>query len=212
MGIVDGSYPCPSRFLSDTAGRISTEVNPTYTTWIVKDQNLLSWINATLSEVVPAYIVRLQTSQEFWEDLKKRNASLARSHVIQLKQLLQNVRKEAVFMQDYLQQVKILADKLSACGASVDENDLILSLVELHTLLICEELNLGDTQHPSSATTKSTAAFSVICGRGRGHLHSRGRGRHGYGRENSSFPQNQQEQKSGTFRFISCRNPIKPIL
>lgn len=131
---------------------------------------MLSWINATLSEVVLPYIVGLQTSQAVWEDLEKRYASLTRSHVIQLEQQLQNIRKGILCMQDYLQQVKILADKLATCGASVDENDLILytlnrlsssyhsfiiaintksmanpvSLEELHTL-ICEELNLEDT-------------------------------------------------------------------
>lgn len=74
-------------------------------------------------------------------------------------------------MEDYLQQIKILVDKLVACGATVNDLDLIIhtldglptayrpckttintrsmadpvSLDELHTLLICEELSLEET-------------------------------------------------------------------
>lgn len=89
LGFVDGSEKCPPHCLLDSDGKLSTSVNPKYTEWIIKDQNLLSWINATLSEAGLPYIVGLQSSRAVWEDLEKRYASLTRSHVIQLKQQLQ---------------------------------------------------------------------------------------------------------------------------
>lgn len=74
-------------------------------------------------------------------------------------------------MEYYLQQIIILIDKLVACGATIDDSDLIIhtldglptayqpyktaintrsmddpvTLDELHTLLICEELSLEET-------------------------------------------------------------------
>lgn len=66
--------------------------------WGIKDQNLLSWINAALFEAVLPCIVRLESSKAVWEDLEKRYASLTRSHVIQLKKQLQNLWKGTTSM------------------------------------------------------------------------------------------------------------------
>ncbi|KAJ8644823.1 hypothetical protein MRB53_006571 [Persea americana] len=91
-------------------------------------------------------------------------------------------------MQEYLHQLKVLSDQLATCGAPVSEDDLILytlsglpsvyrpfqtsictrsmhdpvSLEELHTLLVCEELSLADDISVETATAfaanKSTLA------------------------------------------------------
>ncbi|KAJ8629486.1 hypothetical protein MRB53_022809 [Persea americana] len=85
-------------------------------------------------------------------------------------------------MHDYLHQIKVLADQLATCGSPIRDEDLILhtlagfpslyrpfqtairarprhdpvSLEELHTLLICEELILTE-----DATTESSTAFNA---------------------------------------------------
>lgn len=106
LGLVDGSTPCPPQFLIGSDGKLSTEVNPKYSEWIVKNQHLLSWINATLSETKLPYIVGLHSSKAVWEDLEKWYASLTCSHVIQLKQQLQNLKKGSSPMQDYFSKSK----------------------------------------------------------------------------------------------------------
>lgn len=81
------------------------------------------------------------------------------------------MKKSSLSMEYYLQQIIILIDKLFACGATIDDSDLIIhtldglttayqpyktaintrsmadpvTLDELHTLLICEELSLEET-------------------------------------------------------------------
>ncbi|KAJ8644535.1 hypothetical protein MRB53_006283 [Persea americana] len=88
-------------------------------------------------------------------------------------------------MQDYLQHIKILTDKLAMSGSPVSEEDLLLhtlnglpaqyrpfqtsirtrsatdpvSLDELHALLVCEELSLEDDIIP--AATDAATAFSA---------------------------------------------------
>jgi hypothetical protein len=52
MGIMDGSEPCPCQFLPDDRGKEPPAVNPAFVIWTKKDQYLLSWINATLTEKV----------------------------------------------------------------------------------------------------------------------------------------------------------------
>ncbi|KAJ8634715.1 hypothetical protein MRB53_008982 [Persea americana] len=62
IGFVDGSHPCPPEFMLDSAGHASKEVNPHYLTWIQQDQNVLYWINATLSAPDHAHVVGLATA------------------------------------------------------------------------------------------------------------------------------------------------------
>lgn len=82
-------------------------------------------------------------------------------------------------MQDYLHQIKVITDQLAACGSPVGEDDIILqtlngllpayrpfqtsirtrsrmdlvSIEELHTLLICEELSMVEDSSPAISTT-----------------------------------------------------------
>ncbi|XP_062145549.1 uncharacterized protein LOC133852912 [Alnus glutinosa] len=48
MGIVDGIEPCPPKFLTDESNKETP--NPAFATWQKKDQNVLNWINITLSK------------------------------------------------------------------------------------------------------------------------------------------------------------------
>jgi hypothetical protein len=54
IGFVDGSEPCPSKFIDDNPEDSSHSLNPDYILWNKKDQCVLSWINATLSDKVLA--------------------------------------------------------------------------------------------------------------------------------------------------------------
>ena len=50
MGIVDGSEPCPPKFITDSEGK---EIpNPEFNIWTRKDQYILSWLTTTLSDSV----------------------------------------------------------------------------------------------------------------------------------------------------------------
>jgi hypothetical protein len=65
MGIVDGSKPCPPKFLPTAAGssadKESLSLNPEYTTWERKDPFILSWFIATLTEKVVPTIYDMTT-------------------------------------------------------------------------------------------------------------------------------------------------------
>lgn len=123
----------------------------------------------------------METAKAAWDSLERRYGSLSRSHIIELKKRLQHEKKGSASMQDYLHQIKVLADQLATCGSPVGDEDIILhtlaglpslyrpfqtairtrsrhdpvSLEELHTLLICEELSLTEdtTIDPSTAFT-----------------------------------------------------------
>lgn len=106
IGFVDGTGPCPLRFKIDENDSTIKEINPEYSDWVQLDQNVLCWINATLSEGVLAHVVGHSTTKDVWTALELRFASLTRSHVIQLKTQLQAIKKGNMSIADYAQEKK----------------------------------------------------------------------------------------------------------
>ncbi|XP_056169907.1 uncharacterized protein LOC130138798 [Syzygium oleosum] len=160
----------------------SSSDDSTKPTWFEKDQLLLSGINATLSDSALPYIIGLTSIKQAWDLLNNRYASTAPAYVMSLKQLLPRLKKGTQSMVDYLQQFKVISDQLTACGSPLSEDDLLihildslppsyrqlcssvriyartstLSIEELHTLLICEDLSLIEDT-PPAVSAQSTA-------------------------------------------------------
>jgi hypothetical protein len=127
LGIVDGTEPCPPRSLTNEQGQSS--VNPEYTIWNKKDQFILSWINATLSEAVLATVYGLNTSRQVWSALASRFTSQSRSRISHIKRQLQNLKQGSMACSDYLRTAKVWADQLAAVGRPIDDEDLISYII-----------------------------------------------------------------------------------
>ncbi|KAJ4965971.1 hypothetical protein NE237_017820 [Protea cynaroides] len=155
MSLIDGSLPSPI-----TVDSI----------WYEKDQMLLSWINATLSDSTLPYIVGVSLAKKAWDLLKHRYASTTPAHIIALKRLLSRIKKGSQSMNDYLQQFKSISDQLTTSASTVSNDDIIIlildglppsyrqfcssirihaktsdvTLEELNNLLLCEEIVVND--------------------------------------------------------------------
>jgi len=64
MDFVDGSKPCPSKFIVDTHGELTSNISPEYLVWSRKDQFVLSLIYATLLEKLLSTVVGLQHARD----------------------------------------------------------------------------------------------------------------------------------------------------
>eukprot|EP00268_Persea_americana_P030078 TRINITY_DN29121_c0_g1_i1.p1 TRINITY_DN29121_c0_g1~~TRINITY_DN29121_c0_g1_i1.p1 ORF type:complete len:179 (+),score=29.74 TRINITY_DN29121_c0_g1_i1:418-954(+) len=126
IGFIDGGYPCPSEFLVDSNGVPTKEPNPKFVEWIQQDQNVLCWINATLTETVLAHVVGLSSAQAVWTALEKHFASISRSHIIQLKTQLQSAKKGTQSITDYIQKIKHLSDSLASASSPLDDDGLVI--------------------------------------------------------------------------------------
>lgn len=80
MGFLDGSHLCPPKFVLTDSNPLS--LSPTYTTWLLIDQNLSATLYSTISLSILPYIVNLNTSKEIWETIAKRLQSKNWSKVI----------------------------------------------------------------------------------------------------------------------------------
>lgn len=120
-------------------GKISTSIKPENTEWVIQDRNLVT----------------------IWDNLEKRYAAPTRSHIIQLKKQLQTVKKGILSMQDYLQQIKIIADKLAACGSTGKDSVMIIHTLDdfpasyrsfktaINTRSMADPVTLGELTHSS---------------------------------------------------------------
>ena len=77
MGFVDGLNPRPKKFIPDNDEKATSTIAPASTEWNRHDQNLLSWIRATLSVNLLSQVVGLRTSHYVWIAIEHRFASIS---------------------------------------------------------------------------------------------------------------------------------------
>jgi len=126
MGIVDGTEPCPPKFLTDESNKETP--NPAFAAWQKKDQTVLSWINITLSKKVLSTIYGLETSRQVWTALAHKFANQSNTRIANLKKQLQGLQQGSKSCSDYIQAAKECADQLAAVGKPLPDEDLITYL------------------------------------------------------------------------------------
>jgi hypothetical protein len=129
LGFVDGTQPCPAKFLPDANGNDSTNLNLEYVLWLKKDQFVMSWLNASLTDKVLSTLYGLCSARQVWMSLSKRYAFQSRSRVLNLKRQLQNLHQGSKTCIKYLHEAKLCADQLAAVGKPVEEDDLISAVI-----------------------------------------------------------------------------------
>jgi hypothetical protein len=125
MGFVDGSEPCPPKYVIDETGKASSTINPDYSLWQKKDQCLLSWFNTTLSDRVLSSLYGLKTARQVWTTLATRYASQSKANICYLKRQLQTLNQGSQSCSAFLNEIKSIAGLLAAAGQSVEDEDLI---------------------------------------------------------------------------------------
>ncbi|PKU83464.1 Retrovirus-related Pol polyprotein from transposon TNT 1-94 [Dendrobium catenatum] len=170
--------------------------NPSQNQWILTDQILAAALCSTISPSILPYVVNLDSTAAIWTTLENRFQATNRSKVIQLKNSLHNISLKNQTITEYLSEIKNIVDQISASGAAVDTEDIILyilnglppsyqsfktairtmltplSLDQLYPLLLSEEINIAsDSARVNSAPDNTTALFTY---RGRGRR-SRGK-------------------------------------
>jgi hypothetical protein len=129
MNIVDGSEPAPPKYLPKPASMSTAPLNPEFVLWEKKDQFILSWLIASLSEKVVATVYGLNTSHEVWTALAHCYASPSKSRINNLRRQLQNLRQGTQTCSDFFLGAKSIADQLALVGQPVGDEDLLSYIV-----------------------------------------------------------------------------------
>ncbi|KAM1320462.1 hypothetical protein ACFX2H_005342 [Malus domestica] len=174
-GLIDGSLVAPPMYLLDSSGNRTSTVNPQYITWFENDQNILIWINSTLSDSLIPYTVGVTSARDLWAKLESRLATASQSHIHELRSRLHTITKGDSTAAAYLQQIEEIADALATAGAPIADSELISVLLhglppeydafvdtiqfrlgsttvdELHGLLLSKEIQLANRKKVSSS-------------------------------------------------------------
>ena len=136
----------------------------------------MTFISTTLTPSILAITVGCSSAQEVWTVLENRFSSISRSHVMNLKGELHNVKKGFDSMDSYLKKIKVIRDKLMVVGVLLDDEELLhvaikglpkefsafrsairtrsieLSFDELATLMNAEEESLTECMEVKDST------------------------------------------------------------
>ena len=123
--LLDDTQSIPEKFLTDLSGSVTAIFNPEYSIWKSKENALLTFISSTLTPSVLALTVGCHSAKEVWKVLENRFSSISRSHIMNLKGELHNIRKGCDSVDLYLQKIKVVRDKLMAVGIILDDEELL---------------------------------------------------------------------------------------
>ena len=105
-------------------------MNPDFLIWKSKEKALLTFISSTLSPSVLALTVGCASTIEVWKVLENRFSSVSRSHIMNLKSELHNLRKGNDIVDVYLQKIKVVRDKLLAVRVIVNGEELLHTAIK----------------------------------------------------------------------------------
>ncbi|KAM2290050.1 hypothetical protein COP2_031634 [Malus domestica] len=183
-GLIDGSMAAPPQFVLDFSG--NRILNSSYVAWCENDQNILIWINSTLSESLIPYTVGVNSARELWAKLESRLATASQSHIHELCSRLRNLTKGESTAAQYLQHIEAIADALASAGSPVDDSDLIsvtlhglppeydsfvdaiqfrlgsTTIDELHGLLLSKKIQLTNRKKSSSDSSSFQALNTSV--------------------------------------------------
>ena len=182
--------------------------------WNEKDKKVMFLISQNVSNGMIGHIQDLDTSKDAWDTLERLYSTNTKARKIQLKNELNNMKKNNLSVNDYVLKIKEVSDALGSIGATPEDDDLVSAVLnglndekwkafstsvyvrekfpdfeELISLMITEEMRM---QGPNAGkgSGEQAQAFYSNSGRGRGRSQ---RGRGGGGRF-GNYHQNQKNQ------------------
>jgi len=195
----------PNKYLKDLSGAYTNIVNLDFLIWKSKEKALLTFLSSTFSPSILALTVGCSLALEVWKVLENRFLSISKSHVMNLRGELHNLKKGADSVDLYMLKIKVARDKLLPVGVIVDDEELLhialkglpkeynafrsairtrsthLSFDELLTMLNAEEESLNEgSEIKDPIFAMSTVANSKPNNNGFNQSYNRGRGRGNY--------------------------------
>ena len=93
IDVLDDSINAPDRFLKDSSGNFTDEVNLAFIASKNREQAMFTFLNSTLSPTILALTVGQKSTRGVWKVLEKRFASVSRSHMMSLRNELNAIKK-----------------------------------------------------------------------------------------------------------------------
>ncbi|KAM1803515.1 hypothetical protein ACFX12_029489 [Malus domestica] len=134
MNFVDGSNPCPPPFSSTSSSDSAISITESnsriesddYKVWKMHDRALMQLITATLSSVAISCAIGSSSARDLWVRLQERFSIVSKTSIFQLKSDLQNIKKGADSVTQFLQRIKEARDYLAAAWVNFEDEDVVI--------------------------------------------------------------------------------------
>jgi hypothetical protein len=99
--------------------------HPSHDTWVAKDQQVLGFINASLSREILSHVATCTSAAAVWRELQVMFTSQSRACTIQLHTRLVTTQKCVLSAAVYYNKMKGFADGMVAAGKPLEDDDFI---------------------------------------------------------------------------------------
>lgn len=128
MGHLDGTKEEPSELVEETSEKegktiTSSTPDPLYEKWYSQDQQVIAWINSTLSPEILAQVIDISSARLLWVTLNKSYAQHSEVRLMHLRNELQNTKRDGKFVEEYLNKMEKNFDQLAIIQHLVDEEE-----------------------------------------------------------------------------------------
>ena len=121
LGFLDGVVPAPSPQITGSNG--TTQVNPTYTSWLNTDQTLLSLLYSSLTEESMSQVFGLKHAHEAWTTLEAFFSHRFKTRELQLKDELQLMQRGSKSVAEFSRLFNGLFCQLATIGWPINDLD-----------------------------------------------------------------------------------------
>lgn len=180
--------------------------NPLYEDWLAADQQVLSYLLASVSKEVLAQVAAKQSAAEVWTAIEVMFASKTRARAVNTRLALATAQKGNMTVTEYVGKMRALGDEMAAAGRPLEDDELVeyiltgldeeydpvvssvigrsdaISVSELYSQMLAFETRLSLR---NSGGHSSGSSANVANRRGRGGFGRSGRGGRG-GRFNNA--------------------------
>jgi hypothetical protein len=107
----------------------SSTPNPAYTSWVARDQAILSYLLSSLTRETLLHVYRCMTAAQAWGTLAKLYSSQMRARSVNTRIALATTKKNQLSVSDYYTKMSQFTDDLAASGAPLCDDELIAYLL-----------------------------------------------------------------------------------
>ena len=93
--------------------------------WTERARRVLHWLSLCISDAMVMQIMNCSSPKDAWDILVKYYGTTTSARKIQLKQKFNNMERKSKSIQDYVTEVKTIADQLASVGSQVEDEDMV---------------------------------------------------------------------------------------
>ncbi|WVZ64382.1 hypothetical protein U9M48_013903 [Paspalum notatum var. saurae] len=124
--LVDSKVAPPEAVINVKQGdKTIQEPNPEYTQWVVRDQQVFSYLMSTLSKEAMAQVATMTTSAQVWKVLEDTYSSQTRARAVNTRIALATTKKGNMSMAEYVGKMKALGDEMASLGKPLEDEELV---------------------------------------------------------------------------------------